>query len=625
MAVLLCCSCALARDAKPKSKWIRLSSAHFAILTDAGEKNGKEVILRLEQMRAAFGELLMRPKLTMPEPIDVIAFETREEYAQVSPRSGGQPISSSGFFLPGDDRSYIVLDSSDQESWRAVSRQFALLYSNYNYPPTQPWFDEGVAQYFSSLRLSDSQEKIGGDPASLVDLLNAQPWLPVTELFGVRQNSAHDKVTIRSPLFQAESWIVMHYLLSQQKLPETGTYFGLVENQKVPVGQAIQRAYGVSAAQFEPSVKGYFHSIAPALQAQGAVQTPAAASVDVGPVHQLAPVVPDDIGTSYVAVPLAEAQALVAEMAARLPDRREQAVKDLDALIDQPENETSIAHRALAWVDLQNREYPDALEELGKGFDLNHNDPWVNYYLALVKYQAAQSKGGDVEGLSNMIQSLRAVIDWDPDFAEAYNMLAMAQLEGGGVHAAADSMRSAILLNPRSQTYLLNMAHIDLEAKKWDDATALLDRLKDGEDAQVAATARQDLEDLPTLRKYGIPPERKGSAQASKLVESTAEAEDADASTGEHTRAVPVDAGPDRRKVQFVQGKLVSVDCSQPPAAILKIAAGAQIMRLRTGDYKSLLLIGADEFSCEWKGVSVVVNYKASGKGNGDLVSLELR
>jgi len=48
-------------------------------------------------------------------------------------------------------------------------------------------------------------------------------------------------------------------------------------------------------------------------------------------------------------------------------------------------------------------------------------------------------------------------------------------------------------------------------------------------------------------------------------------------------------------------------------------------MRLRTGDYKSLLLIGADEFSCGWNGVSVVVNYKASGKGTGDLVSLELR
>jgi hypothetical protein len=48
-------------------------------------------------------------------------------------------------------------------------------------------------------------------------------------------------------------------------------------------------------------------------------------------------------------------------------------------------------------------------------------------------------------------------------------------------------------------------------------------------------------------------------------------------------------------------------------------------MRLRTEDYKSLLLIGADDFSCDWKSLSVVINYKAGGKADGDLVSLELR
>ena len=42
-------------------------------------------------------------------------------------------------------------------------------------------------------------------------------------------------------LVEAESWIVMHYLLHEQKLPETGTYFGLVLNQHVSVEDAIQK------------------------------------------------------------------------------------------------------------------------------------------------------------------------------------------------------------------------------------------------------------------------------------------------------------------------------------------------------------------------------------------------
>ena len=48
-------------------------------------------------------------------------------------------------------------------------------------------------------------------------------------------------------------------------------------------------------------------------------------------------------------------------------------------------------------------------------------------------------------------------------------------------------------------------------------------------------------------------------------------------------------------------------------------------MKLRTGDYRSLVVIGAGAFSCEWANLPVTVNYKAGGKADGDLVSLELR
>jgi hypothetical protein len=129
LAVLLCCaSSACARDAGPR--WIRISSAHFTLLTDADDRSGTETILRLEQMRSAFGQLLMRARLTMPEPLDVIAFRTPAEFSAAAPIVGGQPISTSGFFLPGEDRNFIVLDLSDSASWQVVSRPWALLWLN---------------------------------------------------------------------------------------------------------------------------------------------------------------------------------------------------------------------------------------------------------------------------------------------------------------------------------------------------------------------------------------------------------------------------------------------------------------------------------------------------------------
>jgi hypothetical protein len=70
---------------------------------------------------------------------------------------------------------------------------------------------------------------------------------------------------------------------------------------------------------------------------------------------------------------------------------------------------------------------------------------------------------------------------------------------------------------------------------------------------------------------------------------------------------------------------LLAVDCTQPPSAVVTVSAGAKTLKLRTSDYKLLTLIGADQFSCDWKSRPVAVNYKAGGTADGDLVSLEVQ
>jgi hypothetical protein len=84
-------------------------------------------------------------------------------------------------------------------------------------------------------------------------------------------------------------------------------------------------------------------------------------------------------------------------------------------------------------------------------------------------------------------------------------------------------------------------------------------------------------------------------------------------------------AAGDQRAAKFLQGRLLGVDCSHSPAAVLTVASGKTVLKLRTPDYKSLLLIGAETFSCAWNDRSVSINYKPGGLSDGDLVSVELR
>ena len=629
----------MARD--NESQWMRVNSTHFTVLTDAGEKKGHDVIVRFEQMRGVFSVLLSRSKVNMSLPIDIIALKSDKEYAAVAPLRDGKPIDAPGFFIAGDDRIFIVLDVFEDESWRAVAHQFAHYLLNYNYPPTPAWFDEGFAEYFSSMRLDGKQVQLGSDPElgltwkqdlignqleqrnlpkSLTDLLNGPVWLSMQDLFAIKHNVANYQEGSHSTLFYAQSWITMHFLLNTNRLPQTGMLFDLVLNQKVPVNDAIQKAYGMTPAQFDDAVKKYFHAQEQLFIALDKSKQQGTLDAGGQTTSLPLPVSGDEVGVSRLDVTDLQGPAFLSEMALRLPEHRAQALHDLEKMIDVPKGDSAVVHRALGWAHLDKNEFDAANEELMKGSDLDRNDPWVHYYLALVKYRRARFTGQPTQGLANAMIDLRTVIDWDPTFAEAYGMLGVFRLEGGGVNSALESMRTAIQLSPRNEEYLLDMAHIYIAGKKWDDATAMLEQLKGSQNTQVAKVARKDLDDLPTLKKYGLLPQ----SETPKPTPAQAVASSGDSSDDAEEKP-PEEPKPDTRSVVFLKAKLVSVDCSHQPVAVLTVAPAAKkALKLRTEDFKSLTLVGADQFSCGWKNMPVSVNYKAGGKSDGDLVSLEV-
>jgi hypothetical protein len=93
--------------------------------------------------------------------------------------------------------------------------------------------------------------------------------------------------------------------------------------------------------------------------------------------------------------------------------------------------------------------------------------------------------------------------------------------------------------------------------------------------------------------------------------------------TDEKVVAAPVHVS--AAPVRFLKGRLVSVDCSTAPQALLTVAAGAKSVKLHIRDSAHVILLGADTFSCDWKGKSVAVNYREGSDGDGEVVSLEIQ
>jgi len=670
-AMLLSVLLSPSAPAAEPSPWREIHSTHYTVITDAGEKKGTEVALRFEQMRAVFALLLMKERLNEPVPLTIVAFKNDKNYYQSAPLRQGQPIGVSGFLLPGEDQIFIVLNLFEPESWRAVAHDFALLLLNYNYPAVPGWFDEGLAEYFSSIRLDDKKYEIGGDPElhsvftqdllqnqtavlnppkSLTELLGGQVWLTLPDLFTMKHDTSTFTEGTHHTLFYAQSWMVMHYLLHEKKLPETGTYFDLAENQHVPVEEAIQKAYGVTAAQFDQAVKDYFHSLTPLFVALDASKQ-AASDLDPPQVYQFPEIVGPDARTITAKVlPEKDASALTAGVRIRIPDRREAGSLELQALAAAPDPTAAqldrdkknnqddkknallvtavgneIAHRALAWDHLQRKEFDAAAEELADAGALNPRDMWIRYYLSVLKYRVAQSKHAQIVGLPNMMQDLRAVLEWYPEFAEAYNLLAIAHIEGGGPVAAMQAERAAMQLSPRNQQYVYNLAEIHIADQKWDAARALLERLKGSVNPLVAAAARERLGQISNEQKYGISAAAAAADKKLAAQPSPFDVLEQDAAKRAAAQATPSTSTADKRPAKFFQGRLVGVDCSRSPAAVLTVTSGGVVLKLRTADYNSLPLIGAESFSCDWNNRSVSVNYKPGGLSDGDLVSVEVR
>ena len=627
--------------AKDEPKWIEVHSAHFSVLTDAGDKRGREVALRMEQMRAVFGQLLLKDKLKMSVPITVIALKSDKQYGMVAPAKQSM---ADGFYVPGSDRVYIVLNLFEIDPWRAVAHPLAHYLLNYNYPPAQGWFDEGMAEYFGSIYIG-KQVEIGGDPElapewhedifdemrrdpsipqSLTQLVSSPVWLSMVDLFTMKHDGSGAREGTHNTLYYAQSWMVVHYLLNKNKMPEAGTYFDLVLNQKVPVEKAVVQAFDMTPAQMEDAAKTYFKSLSGLGIALDQSKKPIANPVDMPqPDHFALPFNADDIGMAVTSVKDEEARAVLDDAMARIPEHRDQALRDLQQLAADPKDNEA-AHRALARDDIHQKKFDAAADELEKATDLNPRDPWIWYYRSALKYQQAQSTRQGMQGLANMMQDLRAVTDWYPELADAYNMLGMARVEGGGINSALEAQREAIALAPRNVEYQFNLGQIYVAGKKWDLAREVFRRLKAGPDRTAAAAAKQELEDLETLQKYGVRPQRAGENAAPAGAASTpagaaSAAEDEDAAP----KPAPIKPGT-TGPVQFLKGKIVGSDCSKPPEAIVTILSGMTTYKMHASDYKSLLVIGEDQFSCDWKNRLVSVNYRAVGKHEGELVSVEV-
>jgi tetratricopeptide (TPR) repeat protein len=603
--------CSLAAHAD--QQWVEVDSSHFSVATDGGEKRAHEVAQRFEQMRMAFGVIFKKVSVNTA-PLQIIAFRNSKELRQFAPLYGGKPIEVAGFFLgngghggPGsnEERQYIALDLSEEDSWGTVFHEYAHLLINSNFPPSPVWFDEGFAEYCSSLKVDKKEIAIGLVKPELPELLSQSRWLKITDLFSVSHNSQIYNRDDRRSVFYAQSWLTVHFFMTKNMLKQASAYIQMTENQHVPVPEAIRRSFGMEPEALERMIENYFRG---------------------GATHFIAPVPPGLPAVQFNAHPLSDLdiKSVMADLDYHSRDYRARGITEFqEILAKQPEN--GVANRGLGYEAMQKNDWDKAGEHFKRAAAQNVKDPQVHYLLALMMSRKGMFSGKR-ENLDDIKKELAAAIALEPNYPDAYNLLGMTLSYAGEKKDAIDILQKAIALSPRNPWYMGNLANAYLQAQDLDHAIPLLQELQSSNEPGIASMAAQQLHQVEAYRSavnegavqsrsMGTP----GQPIALNAVPDEGENSPDSSPDGTEVRTLP----PSNDPVLFMKGVLVSVDCSAEPAATLTISSGGKQWKMLAPVSKKLILIGADEFSCSWKNRKVSANYRKRGPDQGNLVSLE--
>ena len=182
------------------------------------------------------------------------------------------------------------------------------------------------------------------------------------------------------------------------------------------------------------------------------------------------------------------------------------------------------------------------------------------------------------------------------------------------------TMKKAIELAPRNEHYQFNLANIYMMNRKMDDAIAIFRSLSGTGNPEISARANQALAQAETFQAQFKTYQVQMESRNSESIPETRAAPDSPVSRTEVSAkmAEPV-------AVRFMKGTLSAIDCSSGPQALFTVTAGARSVKLRVKDRAHMIVIGADEFSCDWKNKSVGVNFRERTDGDADVVSLEVQ
>ena len=459
-----------------KDTWISVRSKNFSLIGNAGEKDVRQVAIRLEQFREVFTRLFPQVKFNTPVPTTVVVFKSDSSYRPFKPHSN-----TAGYFQAGPDVNYITLTtevSGEQSPYTVIFHEYTHLLVNSTLGSAPSWFNEGLAEYYSSFSISDDSKIILGRPiSSHVYLLRDKKMLPLPLLFQVDNKSPYYNERDKQSIFYAQSWALMHYLIHRPgDAGSIDKFLKLIDGGKA-MEQAFQEAFKTTYQKMEQELRAYIRNDRyPVTSGKFERKLSFDTELQVAPVSE------------------SEAQAYLGDLLLH-SSRAESETYLQKALALDPQQ--PMAHASLAMLRVRQGKIDEARVGLERAAAANSQNYLIHYYYAYALSRQGMNEsqmisGFSKENLAKMREELKKAIALRPDFPESYSLLAFINLvDGTKLEESADLLKQALAVSPGRNDLALLLVRVYMRAEDFKSARQLAEKLSQNQsDSKVRDEAK---------------------------------------------------------------------------------------------------------------------------------------
>ncbi|HXM47625.1 MAG TPA: DUF1570 domain-containing protein [Pyrinomonadaceae bacterium] len=447
-----------------KDNWTSVHSQNFQLVGNASEKDIRLVANRLEQFRKVFALLFPSLKLNSPVPTTVIVFKSDSSYKpfKVNPNVAG-------YFQPGKDVNYITLTSeklSDDQPYRTIFHEYVHLLVENTMGGTVPlWFNEGLAEYYSTFNITDENRRVilGEVVRNHVLYLREQKLLPLRTLFAVDYKSPYYNEGNKMNIFYAEAWMLMHYLLQgegQKRRPQLARFVDLVRSN-LTVDEAFQQAFQIGIDAFEKDFRSYV---------QGAKYMATAVTFE----KKL------DFDSQMQSAPVTEGEAEAYLGDLLLHTRR---LNDAESHLQQAltlSPELPMAEASFGMLRVRQGRLADARQYLEKAVAGNSQNYLTHFYYAYalsgLTFEGSQIVNSYApEDATTMRAELRKAIALKPDFPESYALLGFINVvRNEEVDETIELLKRVVTMSRSNERVVFMLAQLYMCKQGFAEARRLL-------------------------------------------------------------------------------------------------------------------------------------------------------